>query len=60
VIALSDTQLTTVMRAATLLPVGKRDVRVAAMLKLRRRFGDTDVADAVQLASSGLIHQPAA
>jgi hypothetical protein len=39
-------------------PVEKRDTflrRIPAMLALRGRFTDTDVADVAQLAAAGLI-----
>ncbi|MGB8156030.1 MAG: hypothetical protein WCF34_06930 [Pseudolabrys sp.] len=41
------------MTAANAVPVERRDTflqRVGAMLKLRYRFSDTDVADVAQLA----------
>jgi hypothetical protein len=46
------------MGAARVLPVEKRDIflqRIAAMLALRGRLTDTDVADVAQLALAGLI-----
>ena len=55
---LTDYQLKIVMNAACLLPVEKRDTflrRIPAMLALRGRFTDTDVADVAQLAAAGLI-----
>ncbi len=63
-IGLTDYQLKTVMDAARLLPVEKRDTflqRIAAMLALRGRgrFTDIDVADVAQLALAGLIQQTA-
>jgi len=33
--------------------------RVAAILKLRRRFDDADVADIAKLALTGLVREPA-
>jgi hypothetical protein len=64
-LGLTDNQLTTVMDMAGTLPVEKRDLylqRIAAMLTMRGRgrFNDADVADVVQLAMAGLVHQPAA
>jgi hypothetical protein len=65
VISLSDTQLKTVMAAASHVPHEKRSQfleRVAAMLTLRGRghFDDADVTDAVSRALNGMTHQPAA
>ncbi|MGB2598434.1 MAG: hypothetical protein WBC87_26370, partial [Pseudolabrys sp.] len=57
-LGLTDYQLKIVMNAACLLPVEKRDTflrRIPAMLALRGRFTDTDVADVAQLAAAGLI-----
>jgi hypothetical protein len=62
-LGLTDNQLQSVMDAARTLPVERRDTflqRVGAMLRMRGRFSDTDVADVVQLALTGLAHQPAA
>jgi hypothetical protein len=47
------------------MPVERRGLylqRIAAMLTVRGRgrFNDADVADVVQLAVVGLVHQPAA
>ena len=56
-LALTDEQLTTVMAAATCLAPERRDIylqRIGAMLKLRGRFNDVDVAEVVQLALYGL------
>ena len=62
-ISLSDHQLSIVTDTARMVPVERRDTflqRVGAMLKLRGRFSDADVADVAQLALTGLAHQPAA
>ena len=62
-LGLTDTQLSAVMDAARTLPVERRDTflqRVGAMLRMRGRFSDGDVTDVVQLALTGLAHQPAA
>jgi hypothetical protein len=59
-ISLSDDQLTTIVAAAGTVEPGRRDVfleRVGAMLKLRGRFTDGDVAEVVQLALCGLVQQ---
>lgn len=48
-ISLNDAQLKVVMAAASQVPHEKRDMflqRIAAMLKLRGRFGDDDVGEA--------------
>ncbi|MGB6913969.1 MAG: hypothetical protein WBE42_14620 [Pseudolabrys sp.] len=61
-VSLTDTQLATVMDAACTLPVERRDTflqRVGAMLRMRGRFTDTDVADVAKLALAGLIQQAA-
>lgn len=60
-VSLTDFQLKTVMDAAHALPVERRDTflqRVGAMLRMRHRFTDADVADVAQLALTGLAHQP--
>lgn len=62
-LALSDTQLSVVMTAAGGLPVEKRALfleRVAARLRLRDRFTDADLDDAVRTALCGLIQVSAA
>ena len=64
-ISLNDSQLKTVMTAASLVPAEKRDTflqRIAAMLTLRGRghFTDGDVGDAVRLALVGMVHESAA
>jgi hypothetical protein len=62
-VSLSDGQLTAVMDAARTLPIERRDTflqRCGAMLRMRGRFSDGDVTDVVQLALTGLAHQPAA
>jgi hypothetical protein len=61
-ISLSDQQLDVVMTAARGLALERRSVfleRVTAMLKLRRRFDDTDVAEVTALALHGLVQQAA-
>jgi hypothetical protein len=58
-IGLTDNQLRVVMNAARLLPVERRSVfweRCGAMLRMRGRFSDDDVADVTQLALTGLAH----
>jgi hypothetical protein len=61
-IALSDSQLAIVSEAAATIDPERRDVflqRVAAMLRIRRRFTDADVADVCKLALCGLVqHAP--
>ena len=62
-VSLTDFQLKTVMDAAHALPVERRDTflqRVGAMLRMRHRFTDADVADVAKLALTGLAQQPAA
>jgi hypothetical protein len=61
---INNAQLKVVMAAAAL-PIEKRAQfleSITAMLRLRGRshFGDADVAEVTQLASAGLIQQPAA
>jgi hypothetical protein len=59
-IALSDTQLKTVMATAASVAPDRRDVfleRVGAMLKVRGRFDDSDVFEIAKLATCGLVHQ---
>ena len=61
-ISLSDQQLDTVMTAAKSVEPSRRSVfleRVAAMLRLRYRFDDTDVAEVTALALCGLVQQAA-
>jgi hypothetical protein len=61
-LALSDDQLATVMTAASSLPVEKRSLfleRVAARLRLHRRFTDADLGAAIQAALTGLIQSAA-
>jgi hypothetical protein len=58
-VSLSDAQLQTVMTAARTIEPERRDVflqRVGAMLRLRRRFDDQDVAEVATLALVGLQH----
>ena len=64
-LGLTDSQLTTVMDMARVLPVEKRSIylkRIAAMLMMRGRghFNDADVGDVAKLALTGLAQQPAA
>ena len=62
-ISLTDSQLQTVMGAGAKLEPERRDIflrRVGAMLRVRGRFTDTDVADVARLAMAGLIHTDAA
>jgi hypothetical protein len=62
-IGLTDNQLAVVMDAARVLPPEKRSQfleRVAAMLKLKGRFTDSDVAKVARLALCGLVHETAA
>ena len=62
-ISLSDHQLSIVTDMARMVPVERRDIflqRCGAMLRMRGRFTDADVADVAQLALTGLAHQPAA
>jgi hypothetical protein len=57
-IALSDHQLEIVMTAANGVPVERRSIfleRCGAMLRMRGRFSDDDVADVVKLAMAGLV-----
>ena len=61
-VSLSDPQLKTVMDAAAALAPERRSVfleRCGAMLRMRRRFTDGDVADVAQLALCGLVQQTA-
>ena len=62
-VSLTDPQLKTIMTAANAVPVERRSVfleRCGAMLKLRYRFTDADVADVAQLALAGLVQTPTA
>jgi hypothetical protein len=62
-LALSDSQLATVMAAATGLPPDKRSVfleRIAAQLGQIRRPSDADVERAARAALKGLLQAPAA
>ena len=57
-IGLTDPQLEIIMAAANAVPVERRGIfleRVGAMLKVRGRFTDADVADVAQLALCGLV-----
>jgi hypothetical protein len=58
-VSLSDPQLKIIMTAANTVPVERRSVfweRCGAMLRMRGRFSDDDVADVTQLALTGLAH----
>jgi hypothetical protein len=62
-LALSDAQLKTVMTLTAAITPEKRSAfleRVAAMLTLRGRFNDADVADVAARALVGLASRPAA
>ena len=57
-IGLTDPQLEIIMAAANAVPVERRGIfleRVGAMLKVRGRFTDADVADVAKLALCGLV-----
>ena len=57
-LSLSDNQLEIVVSAARAVAPERRDIfseRIAAMLKLRRRFDDRDVNEVTALALRGLI-----
>jgi hypothetical protein len=61
-LGLTDHQMKLVMDRAAILPVEKRDVflkRIAAQLKLKWKFDDAAVAEAVSAAIMGLIHEVA-
>jgi hypothetical protein len=56
-IALTDTQLKTLMSTAGMIDPAKRDLflrRVAVMLKMRHRFNDGDVDEIVHSADSSI------
>jgi hypothetical protein len=58
-LSLSDDQLSAIMLAARTIDPERRDIflqRIGAMLKLRGRFTDADIADVTKLALCGLIH----
>ena len=58
-----DRQLAVVMTAAKGIAPERRDIflqRIVAMLRLRGRFTDDDVADVAKLALHGLHHETAA
>lgn len=62
-ISLTNSQLQTLMTTASRLEPERRDVflqRVEAMLRMRRRFTDSDVADVAKLALAGLVQTPTA
>jgi hypothetical protein len=59
-IPLTDSQLKTVMATAASVSADRRGVfleRVGAMLRLRHRFTDLDVAEVSKLATCGLVHE---
>jgi hypothetical protein len=59
-LALSDAQLQTLMIFAADIPPEKRSIfmeRIEAMLRVRHRFDDSDVAEISRLAACGLIHR---
>ena len=59
-VSLSDNQLKIVMDAAAGLKPERRDIflqRCGAMLRMRGRFTDADVAEVARLAMAGLIQQ---
>jgi hypothetical protein len=61
-VSLTDFQLKAVMDAAHALPVERRDIflqRCGAMLRMRGRFTDADVAEVTQLAMAGLVQTAA-
>jgi hypothetical protein len=61
-ISLTDHQLSIVTDAARTLPIERRDIflqRCGAMLRMRGRFTDDDVADVTRLAMAGLVQQAA-
>jgi hypothetical protein len=56
-VSLTDSQLKILMTAASGLAPDRRDIflqRVGAMLRMRHRFTDGDVADVAKLALCGL------
>src|SRR5690242_2334961 len=58
--ALSDSQLKIIIDAAASMPPERRGVfleRVGAMLKVRHRFDDGNVAEIAKLVTAGLVHQ---
>ena len=62
-IGLTDQQSAIVVEAAGVLMPERRDTflqRVGAMLRLKGRFTDADVAEVAKLAMAGLIQQTAA
>jgi hypothetical protein len=57
---IATSELKTVMATAAQLPQTKRDIflqRCAAMLEMRNRFSDSDVADVARLAMAGLVQR---
>jgi hypothetical protein len=61
-VSLTDSQLEIVTTAANAVPVERHGVfleRCGAMLNVRGRFSDDDVADVARLALCGLVHQTA-
>ena len=62
-ISLSDNQLRIVMDVAAGLKPERRDIflqRCGAMLRMRGRFTDADVAEVTRLAMAGLVQTPTA
>jgi hypothetical protein len=58
-VSLSDQQLGLLMDTARAIDPDRRDIflqRVGAMLRLRHRFSDADVAEVSKLALYGLVH----
>jgi hypothetical protein len=59
-ISLTDRQLQTVMLTAANVSPDRRGIfleRVGAMLRVRHRFTDLDVAEVAKLATCGLVHE---
>ena len=57
-VGLSDRQLAIIQQAAAPISMEKRGIflqRVSAMLELRKKFNDDDVADCAALAKRGLV-----
>ena len=57
-VSLTDNQLKIITDAARTIPVERRDIflqRCGAMLTMRGRFTDDDVADVARLAMAGLV-----
>jgi hypothetical protein len=59
-VSLSDHQLQIIMATAADIDPERRDLylqRVGAMLRMRHKFTNGDVADVASLAASGLVQQ---